>query len=97
MKLIIMQFPLVPCSLVHRNNQYLPQHCIHEHPQPISTLEVRGQVSHTSKTMGNYISVYCNLYIFIKQMGRQKILDRKVAGIPIDQSALNLVMNILKC
>jgi len=77
MKLIIVQFPLVPCLLVPLKPRYLPQHCIHEHPQPISSPDVRGQVSHTSQTIGNYISVYCNLYIFRKQMGRQKILDRK--------------------
>jgi len=57
MKLIIMQFPLVPFTLVPCNTQYLPQHCIHEHPHPISSLDVRGQVSHTFKTISNYISV----------------------------------------
>lgn len=71
MKLIIVHFPLITCLLFPLKPRYLPQHCIHEHSQSFFSLDMRGQVLHTQNSRKNYISVYCNLYIFRKPMGRQ--------------------------
>jgi len=51
-----------------------------------------------TKEQVNYSSGYFILHIFGKQLGRHKILDQIVAGIPQVQSARNFFMNtVLTC
>jgi hypothetical protein len=63
----------------------------------VSPLIVRDHVSRPYKTRGKIIFLsyilYLNLYIFGYKTGRQKILHRMIASIPLLQSVRNIFVN----
>ena len=60
MTFLNMQSPPVSCYLVPLKPKYLSQRRILEHPQPVLPLYVTNQVSHSHKTVQNYVYAYCN-------------------------------------
>jgi hypothetical protein len=65
MQLLNGQSPAVAYHLVHRSPKHLPQHPIVEHPQTMSSLNVRDQVSYPHKTTGKIIIKYILIHIFL--------------------------------
>ena len=89
----------LPWYPVHLISKQLPQHPLLEHHQPTFLPQYeRPSFTPIQNDRQNYISVYFNLYIFGQQTGRQMILHRMIAIIPLLQSALNFFINaILIC
>jgi hypothetical protein len=89
----------IPCYLVPLRPKYTPQHPTLKHPQPTFLPHCeRPSFTPIQNNRENYSSVYLNPKIFGQQTGRQNILHRMIASIPLLQYALNFFLNkILIC
>jgi len=59
-----MQSPPVPCCLIPLRPEYLPQHPIFKHPQPIFFPQCDSPSSHPYKTRGKIIVLYILIFKF---------------------------------
>jgi hypothetical protein len=60
-----MQFSLASCHFISLRFKYSPQHCVPRHPQSVTFIDARHEVSHPYKITGEVIALYYfNLYVF---------------------------------
>jgi len=55
MNRFIMKFPLACCCVLPVRSKYFLQRPVFRHPQPISFLSVRDQISHVCKTAVKFV------------------------------------------
>ena len=92
-KLLIMQFSSLPLHLAPFSPVYSPQHSILRQSPPMFLLQYeRPRFTLIQNNRQNYRSVYLNLYIFIYQTGRQKVLHRIIASVSWRLAALHFVL-----
>jgi hypothetical protein len=74
MKLPTVQLFPFSCNFIPLGSKYSPQHPVLKDPQPVSSLNVRDDVSHTYKTTGRSMVLYILTFMFLDR----RLEDRRL-------------------